>query len=82
VAKDPEDLDVQAVLRVQLRKLLERDKVLTAEMARLVESSGDVSKIDSGGIAQGKRAVAAGAGGIAIGVDIGREVRSASRDRG
>ncbi len=77
LAKDPEDLDAQAFLRIQLRKLLERDKVLTAEMARLVESNGVAGNVmsgaavyGSGAIAQSGRAVAAGGGGIAIGGNV------------
>ncbi|HEV7671465.1 MAG TPA: hypothetical protein VGS22_23340 [Thermoanaerobaculia bacterium] len=77
VAKDPEDLDAQAVLRVQLRKLLERDKVVAREMARLVDSHGAGGRYEFGATAQagpGGRAVAAGAGGIAIGGDFGGSV--------
>ena len=39
VAKDIEDEDSQAILRKQLKKILESDKVLTAEVAKILEES-------------------------------------------
>jgi len=74
VAKNPEDSDARAVLRVQLRKLLERDAVLAAEMGSLLDSDFATQTAavmqGSGAIAQGNGNVMAGAGGIAVGRDI------------
>jgi hypothetical protein len=74
VAKAPEDPDSQAALRVQLRKILEADPSLAAEIARLLETASPKTTYQaevhgSGAIAQGK-SVAAGAGGIAAGRDV------------
>src|SRR6185295_13832735 len=74
VAKSPEDPDSQAALRVQLRKILEADSSLAAEIAKLLEAAGPKTTYQaemhgSGAIAQGK-SVAAGAGGIAVGRDV------------
>jgi hypothetical protein len=74
VAKNPEDPDARAVLRVQLRKLLEGEGVLAAEVASLLDSDGAALTAavvnGSGTIVQGSGAVAAGAGEIAVGRDI------------
>lgn len=73
VTRTPEDPDAQASLRHQLRKLLEADPTLAAELASLIQS-GDLSVAKlhgSGAIAQGAGVVAVGAGGIAVGRDFG-----------
>ncbi len=74
VAKSPEDPDTQAALRVQLRKSLEADSSLAAEIAKLLEAVGPKTIYQAevcgpGSIAQVK-SVAAGAGGIAAGRDV------------
>jgi len=75
VAETPEDEDLQAVLRVQLKKLLSADEALAAELAELVKEAGQKISYQaelhgSGAIAQGKGAVAAGEGGVAVKGDI------------
>jgi len=39
-AAEPDDPDAQAALRLQIRKILEADPALAAELARLVETAG------------------------------------------
>lgn len=59
VAKDPEDQDAIASLRLQLKKLLNEDSTLSIEIARLFEEAkqtGCVSNV----IASGERSVALG----------------------
>lgn len=59
VAKDPQDNDAIASLRLQLKKLLNEDSTLANEIARLFEEAkqtGSVSNV----IASGERAVAIG----------------------
>jgi len=75
VAKAPEDADAQAVLRVQLRKILEADSSLAAEIAKILEVAGPQTMFHaevhgSGAVAQGKGNVVAGKGGIAAGRDV------------
>ncbi len=74
VAKAPEDADSQAALRVQLRKILEADPSLAAEISKLLEAAGPKTTYQaevhgSGAIGQGK-SVVAGADGIAAGRDV------------
>jgi hypothetical protein len=74
VAKSPEDADSQAALRIQLRKILEADSSLAAEIATMLEAAGPKTTYHAevhgeGAIAQ-DGSVAAGAGGIAAGRDI------------
>jgi hypothetical protein len=71
-AAQPDDSDAQAALRLQIRKILEADAALAAELSRLVEAarpgtSYQATVTGSGAIAQGRGAVAAGAGGVAVG---------------
>ena len=88
----PQDVDVQATLRHQLKKALAADPEFLAELARLLEeteagapAAGHHAELrGSGAIAQGEGAAAAGAGGTAIsgGVTItghGNVVGSGSR---
>jgi hypothetical protein len=75
VVKAPEDVDAQAVLRVQLRKILEADSSLAAEIAQILEAAGPKTSFHlevhgSGAGAQGKGNVVAGKGGIAAGRDV------------
>jgi len=74
-AADPEDSDTQATLRRQLRKILEGDPGLTAELTRLIEAAGpkttyQAAVYGNGAIAQGPGAVAAGQNGLAIGGNV------------
>jgi hypothetical protein len=72
VARAPEDADALAALRLQLRKLLEAEPVLTAELARLVETAPQLQAEvhGSGTVVQGHGNVVAGPGGIAAGRDV------------
>ena len=81
LARAPEDSDAQAALRIQIRKLLEGDAVLAAELASLIESAdaamsrgNQAAVYGSGAVTQGPGAVATGAGGVALGHFIGRDV--------
>jgi hypothetical protein len=79
VAAAPDDADAQAALRHQLRKLLERDPALRAELEALLGELAttpgfQATLIGSGAIAQGPGAVAAGKGGVAIGGSVGGDV--------
>jgi hypothetical protein len=57
VKKDPQDEDLQAALRVQLKKLLAADEAFRAELTQLLEQ---IKSTSGGGIlAQGEGAVAA-----------------------
>jgi hypothetical protein len=70
----PQDADVQAALRHQLKKALAADPEFLAELARLLAelepeapAAGYHAEVrGSGAIAQGTGAAAAGAGGMAI----------------
>jgi len=88
----PQDVDVQATLRHQLKKALAADHEFLVELARLMEEAEAVAPAagyqaevhGSGAIAQGDGAAAAGSGGTAIsgGVTItghGNVVGSGSR---
>jgi hypothetical protein len=75
VVKAPEDADAQVVLRVQLRKILEADSSLAAEIAKILEAAGPTTSFHaevhgSGAIAQGQGNVVAGKGGVAAGRDV------------
>jgi hypothetical protein len=72
VAAAPAEPDARAALRLQLRKILEADPELAAELARMVDAAGPKTTYQaaihgSGAIAQGPGAVAAGQGGVAVG---------------
>jgi hypothetical protein len=75
VAEEPGEADARAALRLQLRKILEADPGLAAELAALLDAAGAKAGPQavvhgSGAIAQGAGAVAAGSGGIAAGRDV------------
>lgn len=79
-AAQPDDPDVQATLRLQVRKILEADAALAAELNRLIEAarrgpSYQATVTGSGAIAQGRGAVAAGADGVAVGGDVNGDLR-------
>ena len=58
VKKEPQDEDLQAVLRVQLKKMLAADEAFRAELTQLVEQLKTAP--GAGIVAQGEGAVAAG----------------------
>jgi hypothetical protein len=68
VAKAPEDADAQAVLRVQLRKILEADSSLAAEIAKILEVAGPKAAVHVE--VHGNHNVMAGKDGIAAGRDV------------
>ena len=74
VAKAPEDADAQGALRIQLRKILESDPALAAEIAGLVKEAQTAATYNAtvtggGAISQGQGNVTAGQGGTAVGGD-------------
>jgi len=74
-AKAPEDTAAQGALNMQLRKILEADSSLAAEIAQILEAAGPkissyLEVHGSGGGAQGQDNVVAGKGGIAAGRDV------------
>jgi formylglycine-generating enzyme required for sulfatase activity len=74
VVESPDDPDVQAALRVQLRKVLTADAGLAAELAKLLADGHKTTyrarQRGSGALAQGKRNVVAGKKGLAAGRDV------------
>lgn len=69
LCKKPQDTDVQASFRYQLKKLLEEDNFFIGELSKLLEATGDEFKaqiVGNGAIAQGTNAKSVGAGGILI----------------
>ncbi|HEX4961788.1 MAG TPA: hypothetical protein VF173_13175 [Thermoanaerobaculia bacterium] len=75
VAKAPEDADAQVALRVQLRKILEADSSLAAEIAQILEAAGPKTSFHaevhgSGAVGQGQGNVVSGEDGIASGRDV------------
>jgi len=67
VANSPEDPDARAALRFQLRKLLDSNQALAAELTSLLDSNPER-------LSRGAGAVAQGAGGIAVGHVIGGDL--------
>jgi hypothetical protein len=72
VSRTPEDAAALDTLRLQLRKLLEAEPVLAAELARLVETAPQFQAEvhGAGTVVQGSGNVVAGPGGIAAGRDV------------
>lgn len=76
LVSEPDNPDVQAAFRVQLRKILIDDPALASDLAGFLEKTPLVQPVNyavntgSGSIAQ-RRGVAAGAGGVAVGRDAG-----------
>jgi hypothetical protein len=73
---EPQDDDVQAALRVQLKKAMKADEAFASELEGLLEEAKEAAPTTyqavvhgSGAIAQGPGAVAAGERGVAIGRD-------------
>ncbi len=78
---DSQDSDVQASLRLQIKKGIKADEAFAAELAGLLEKVEAVTPATyqaavygSGAIAQGKGATAAGAGGMAVGGSVGGSI--------
>ena len=72
--KSPDDSDLQAAFRVQLKKLLEEDQPFATELSKLLEAAGSDYKgqvIGGGALAQGNGATAVGQGGVYIGGNAG-----------
>ena len=87
VVAEPEDEDARAGLRLQLRKILERDEALASEVGAMLEAAGSqpcwkVEVHGDGAAAVGNRAVAAGKGGTAIGGDVHGDVVIGVKQRG
>jgi hypothetical protein len=76
VAAQPDDVDAQAALRIQIRKILEEDGTLQQELAALVEEGKQAGVIaDRGGVViQG--GIHATDGGVAAGRDISGNIRT------
>jgi len=75
VVKAPEDAAAQGALNMQLRKILEADSFLAAEIAKILEAAGPKTSFHaevhgSGVVAQGQGNVVAGKDGIAAGRDV------------
>jgi hypothetical protein len=75
VIAHPDDADMQGALRIQLKKILADDTDLLKDIAALLEAAGQKVEYHaelhgSGAIAQGERATAAGASGVAIGGNV------------
>ncbi len=68
VARAPEDGDALGALRIQLRKILESDPALAAELAGLVEAGG--TRITYQGQVQGAGTLVQGSGNVAAGRDV------------
>lgn len=73
VARNPDDDDARAALRVQLRKILGDDEELARTIARLLAETGHRAQVVGGGaVAQGAGAVAGGQ--VAVGRDLHGDV--------
>lgn len=75
VVKAPEDAAAQGALNMQLRKILEADSSLAAEIAKILEAAEMKTSFHaevhgSGAVGQGQGNVVAGKDGIAAGRDI------------
>ena len=86
VAGAPDEEDVRAGLRFQLREILKADPELASELAALLEGADarptyQASVHGAGAIAQGPGAVAAGAGGTAVGRDVHGDLILGDRGR-
>jgi hypothetical protein len=71
--KSPNDSDLQAAFRVQLKKLLEEDPAFASNVDQLLKATGTTYTAHlegDGAIAQGKGAKAVGAGGVMIGGNV------------
>jgi len=85
---DPQDDDVQAALRVQLKKAMQADEAFAAELAGLVEEAQAIAPATyraavygSGAVAQGPGAAAAGEHGVATSGDAQGPIITGDVDR-
>jgi hypothetical protein len=85
VKNDPQDEDIQAALRVQLKKAMKKDETFAAELAELLDEAKTEAPVTyqaavygSGAIAQGTGAAAAGEGGIAVSGNVGGSISTGS----
>ena len=85
VKNDPQDEDIQAALRVQLKKAMQKDEAFAAELAELLEEAKAAGPPTyhaevhgSGAIAQGEGTAAAGEGGIAVSGKVGGSISTGS----
>ena len=68
----PDDPDMQAAFRMQVKKLAREDAAFAAELTELLRAAGtryEATLTGDGAIAQGEGATAVGAGGVYIGGD-------------
>ena len=74
--KDPEDADLQAAFRVQLKKALEEDKDFAEQVKRLLEEAGAQIRVQvrDGAAAIGDHAKAVGKSGILVEGDVGGDI--------
>jgi hypothetical protein len=84
VAKNPDDEDARAALRLQLKKILAADSAVADELARLLKSAEagvgmHAQVVGSGAIAQGAGSVAAGEGGSATGGSVSGGIHISGR---
>jgi hypothetical protein len=86
VEETPQDEDLQAALRVQLKKVMQQDEVFAAELATLLDEARrsapatyQARLIGSGAIAQGEGATAVGERGVAIGGSVGGDVSTGDK---
>jgi hypothetical protein len=85
---EPEDDDIQAALRVQLKKAMKADETFAAELEGLLEQAEEAAPATyqavvhgSGAIAQGPGAVTAGEGGTAVSGDVHGPIVSGGVER-
>ena len=85
VAKTPDDPDARAALRFQLRKILEAEPDLAAELEQLLAARPQPfyrAEVHGGGaVALGNHNGVAGAGGVGVGGSVHGNVSVGGRDR-
>ena len=74
--KNPDDADLQAQFRVQLKKALEEDETFAEQIQELVEQAGVQTNVQvrDGAAALGEHAKAVGKGGMLIEGSVGGDV--------
>ena len=81
--KSPDDSDLQAAFRVQVKKILEEDSVFAEELNGLVKEAGthvDV-KVRDGAVAIGDHAKAVGKGGTLIEGSVGGDFLASNAEK-
>lgn len=83
--KSPNDSDLQAVFRVQLKKLLKEDAMFANNVDQLLKAAGTTYTAHlegDGAITQGTGATALGAGGVYVGGSVnGGNIDTGSKDK-